>query len=281
MALPSRLVGIVIAVVTAAGVADAQERVLLDGSGVAVDRIELFVAVPDGPGPYPAILFAHGHQSHPRPGGRVFDRLLERPALATVDEGRLRRMRDRGYVAAAVSLPGYGRTTGPADFWGPRSQTVIAFALDHLAGIPQVDDARIALYGVSGGAAAASMVATQSDRIRALILVAGLYDLERAYPTGDLGLDAYIEREAGLTQQAFASRAALRYAHLIQAATLILHGGDDLRGGAVDQAAQLAARLQDHGAYVRVRLFDGIPHSIPIDLQWQMIDPFLSATMQP
>jgi hypothetical protein len=29
-------------------------------------------------------------------------------------------MRERGYLSAAVLLPGYGTTSGPPDFWGPR-----------------------------------------------------------------------------------------------------------------------------------------------------------------
>ena len=96
-----------------------EERVILPGGA------ELFLLQPSGPGPWPVMLFLHGHQSAPRPGGRVFLKLDQRPRLATIDEGRLARMRDRGYLAAALSLPGYGTTPGPADFWGPRSQAVL------------------------------------------------------------------------------------------------------------------------------------------------------------
>lgn len=250
--------------------ADAlEERVVLPGGA------ELFLMRPDKPGPWPIMLFLHGHQSPPRPGARVFLKLDQRPRLATVDEGRLAHMQDRGYLAAAVSLPGYGATPGPADFWGPRSQAVLQEALDYLLAQPNVDQDHVGVYGVSGGAATASMQATRDGRIKALILAAGVYDLGEAYPSGDPGLDDYIRREAGTTPESFASRAALRYADKIRAHTLILHGEKDDRGGTVHQARRLADRLRNHRTPVRIRIYEGTPHSIPMNLQWQEIDPFL------
>jgi dipeptidyl aminopeptidase/acylaminoacyl peptidase len=253
----------------------AEERVVLHPDGGDLGDVELLMAKPEAGGSWPVILFVHGHQSAPRPDARVFIRLDRRPTLATIDEGRLETMRQRGYLAAAVSLPGYGRTTGPPDFWGPRSQRALRAALDYLLQVPGADSSRVAVYGVSGGAATASMEATTDPRIKALILVAGIYDVGEAYPTGDPGLDAYIEREAGLTPEAFAQRAALRYTDKIEAATLILHGSEDHRGGVVDQARLLAKRLQANGMVVQLRVYDSTPHSIPISAQWEEIDPFL------
>jgi dipeptidyl aminopeptidase/acylaminoacyl peptidase len=67
----------------------------------------------------------------------------------------------------------------------------------------------------------------------------------------------------------------LRYADKIQAATLVLHGSEDHRGGVVDQARLLAERLQANGKVVHLRVYDATPHSIPISAQWEEIDPFL------
>jgi len=253
----------------------AEERVVLHPDGGDPADVELFMAKPEGSGSWPVILFAHGHQSPPRPGARVFMHLDRRPTLATIDEGRLEKMRERGYLAAAVSLPGYGRSTGPADFCGPQSQRALRTALDYLLQVPGADSSRVAVYGVSRGAATASMEATTDPRIKALILVAGMYDLAESYPTGDSRLDENIRREAGLTPEAFAQRAALRYADKIEAATLILHGSEDNRGGVVDQARRLAAKLRANGKVVRLRVYDQTPHDIPIFAQWEEIDPFL------
>ena len=263
--------------------ASAQERVVLARPGTDPARIELFITKPDGDGPFPLILFAHGHQSPPRPGGRVFVHLEgRRPVLATIDEGRLERMRDRGYVAAAVSLGGYGETPGPSDFWGPRAQASLEAALEHLIGLPFVDRSRVAVYGVSGGAASASMVAATRPigaKIRALILVAGMYDLGELYPTEDPGMNRQIEESAGTTAEAAAQRAGLRYANQIRAgATLILHGSED-RATTVSQARRMAEAIRSAGRTVRIRIYEDAPHQIPIKRQWEEIDPFLNETI--
>ena len=270
-----RLVSWLFLVLITSYTAEAQDRVVLHPQSLDPADVELFISRPGGGSAWPVILFVHGHQSPPRPGGRVFTRLDRRPALATIDEGRLQRMRERGYLAAAVSLPGYGTTSGPPDFWGPRSQAALRAALDHLLALPNIDREKVVIYGVSGGAATAAMVATSDARITALILVAGVYDLGMEYPSGDAGLDAYIEREAGTTPEAFAARAALRYAERIRSHTLILHGERDVRGRQVDQARLLAERLSANGTPVRLRIFASTPHSIPIAAQWEEIDRFL------
>jgi dipeptidyl aminopeptidase/acylaminoacyl peptidase len=257
-----RLISWLFLVLVTSCAAEPQERMVLHPQSRDPADVELFISRPTGGSARPAILFVHGHQSPPRPGGRVFTRLDRRPALATIDEGRLERMRERGYLAAAVSLPGYGTTSGPPDFWGPRSQAALRAALDYLLALPDIDREKVAVYGVSGGAATASMVATSDARITALILVAGVYDLGMEYPSGDPGLDAYIER--GTTPEAFATRAALRYAERICSRTLILHGERDVRGRQVDQARLLADRLRTNGTPVRLRIYENTPHSIPI-----------------
>lgn len=270
-----RLIRFLLLILATAAPAAAQERVLVPSAGDGTESVELFVHAPEGTGPWPVILFVHGHQSAPRPGGRVFMQLDRRPTLGTLDEGRLDRMRERGYLAASVSLPGYGETPGPSDFWGPRAQAALSAALDYLLGLPDADRNRVAVYGVSGGATTAAMVATRDPRITALVLAGGLYDLGKAYPTGNPGLDSYIEREAGLAPEAFAARSALRRAEGIRASTLILHGANDTRGNVVQQARRLAERLQERGVPVRVRIFEDTGNSIPIGAQWEEIDPFL------
>src|SRR6266852_4045673 len=109
-----RIVFVLILLIAAAnrGSLRAEERVVLHPDGGDPADVELFMAKPEGSGSWPVMLFVHGHQSPPRPGARVFVHLDRRPQLATIDEGRLETMRERGYLAAAVSLPGYGRTTG-------------------------------------------------------------------------------------------------------------------------------------------------------------------------
>jgi pimeloyl-ACP methyl ester carboxylesterase len=250
--------------------AQAAEREVLLRPGLDPASVEYFVSRPDGPGPFRVVVFAHGHQSAPRPGGRVFTALQRRPALATVDEGRLDLMRHQGWLAIAISLPGYGDTPGPSDFWGLRSQAALRALLDHVPEIRGADPSRMALYGVSGGAATASVVAAERADLRALILVAGMYDLGTFYPTGERGMDEQVERSAGTSPIAFATRSGLSWATRIVAATLLLHGAQD-RASTVAQSQELARRIPN----ARVQVLEGVPHSIPIALQWQWIGPFL------
>jgi dipeptidyl aminopeptidase/acylaminoacyl peptidase len=111
------------------------------------------------------LLLIHGHQEHLRNGGEAF-----------VRTGRLGVIATRGYVAAALSQPGYGDSDGPPDYCGPFTQDATMVAVDFLRRLPFVDSKRVALYGYSRGAIVASMVATRDPRLAAVVLGAGAYD---------------------------------------------------------------------------------------------------------
>jgi dienelactone hydrolase len=74
-------------------------------------QLEVFWTTAVGQGPWPAVLFIHGHQEQYKNGGAAY-----------IKTGRLGSLASRGYVAAAVSQPGYGHSDGPPDFCGPFTQ---------------------------------------------------------------------------------------------------------------------------------------------------------------
>ena len=125
-------------------------------------KIEVFWTKPGEPGPWPAILFIHGHQEQIKNGGEAF-----------VRTGRLGVMASRGYVAAALSQPGYGNSDGPPDFCGPFTQEAVLVAIDFLRNQPFVNPNKVVLYGYSRGAIVASMVATKDPKLAAVVLGAG------------------------------------------------------------------------------------------------------------
>ena len=86
-----------------------------------VKKVEYFLQKPKGNGPWPTVVFLHGHQDWPRAGGKDF-----------VQWGVLDQFADHGYLAVAVSQPGYGNSTGPADFCGPFTQHAVAAVIAKL-----------------------------------------------------------------------------------------------------------------------------------------------------
>jgi dipeptidyl aminopeptidase/acylaminoacyl peptidase len=188
-------------------------------------------------------------------------------------------MASRGYVAAAVSQPGYGQSDGPPDFCGPYTQAAVMKVIDFLRQMPVVQPQHVALYGYSRGAIVASMVATQDSQLAAVVLGAGAYDFSRWYPTPVPGINANIEREAGTSAEAFRARSAIVHVERMKAPILILHGAQDERVP-VRQAEAFAETLQAKGMAVTVKIFPHAKHGIPIDDQDRAIFPFLDAALR-
>jgi dipeptidyl aminopeptidase/acylaminoacyl peptidase len=226
-------------------------------------KVELFWTKPSGDGPYAAVLFIHGHQEQLRNGGESY-----------VKVGRLGRMANRGYAAAAISQPGYGNSSGPPDFCGPFTHEAVSVAIAFLRKQNFVKPDKIALFGYSRGAIVASMVATQDQRLAAVVLGAGAYDFFKWYPTPLPGIDKNIEMEAGTSNEAFKARSSIYHIDKIRTPILLLHGARDERIP-VSQATAFAERLKANGAVFKMRIFPDAGHSIPIVEQYREIYPFL------
>ena len=242
-------------------------RHLIDrGDGATVELIQ---AQPANPVPKGALLFVHGNQ-----GGSLIG------ASEAADSGMLARFSSRlDITAAAVSQPGFGASDGPPDFCGPKTQQAIIAALSFLRQQPTVDPHRIVLYGHSRGAVASAMAAAQVDDLRAIILSGGVYDLKAAFDTAWPGLRQAIEREAGLSEDAFRARSALHHARKFQAETLLLHGRHDDRAS-VAQAEMFSEALSDAGVPVELRIFD-CGHNIPSDHSRDVLRSFLGQVFNP
>jgi dipeptidyl aminopeptidase/acylaminoacyl peptidase len=243
-------------------------RDLLPHSQDARKRVELFWTRPAGDGPYPVLLLVHGHQEQLRNGGEAF-----------VRTGRLGVIAARGYVAAALSQPGYGDSDGPPDYCGPFTQDATMVAIDFLRRQPFVDSKRVALYGYSRGAIVASMVATRDPRLAAVVLGAGAYDFFSWYPTPLPGIDANIRLETGASTEAFRARSAIYHAEQIRAPVLLLHGAQDERIP-VQQAEAFAEKLRASGVAVTLKIFPSARHGIAIDEQYREIYPFLEQALR-
>jgi dienelactone hydrolase len=249
---------------------------ITDGEGHIINRdflphstnnnktVELFWTKPAGDGPFPAILFVHGHQIKIRNGGETYAKA-----------GRLSRMTSRGYVAAAISLPGYGDSDGPPDFCGPLSQQAVLAAIDFLRKQAFVEPDKVALYGFSRGAIVASMVATRDERLSAVVLGSGAYDFFKFYPTFDPIANNNIIREAGTSAEAFRARSAVYHVNKIKSPVLLLHGALD-PNVPVEQPEAFAEKLRAHDKVFRIKIFPRAGHDISLNEQYSEMLPFLS-----
>ncbi|GGD72006.1 attachment protein [Rhizobium anhuiense] len=242
-------------------------RHLIDrGDGATV---ELFQAQVASETPAGAILFVHGNQ-----GGRLLG------GIEAVDSGALLRFcSGLNITAAAVSQPGFGASDGPPDFCGPKTQQAIIAALGFLREQPSVDPSRMVLYGNSRGAVASAMVATQISDLRGVILSGGVYDLEVAYHASSDGLRWAIEKEAGLSREAFLARSALHYAPEVRSETLLLHGKHDDRAS-VAHAELFSKALSNAGVPVTLHVFE-CGHQIPRSHVQEALRPFLKRMYHP
>lgn len=231
---------------------------------VADEEIELLWATPQGEGPFPAILFVHGHMED-RSGARIHRNFL----------ASQRRLDRWGVCLASVSQPGYGGSSGPPDYCGPQSQKAVCAVINFLKLQPLIDPKRIALIGYSRGAIVAAVVTTQVPDIKATVLGAGFYDFGSYFEQTPEGIQVAIRKESGINETAFNSRSAIKMANKIQTPLLILHGARDERGGA-PEAERFAKLVSANGVRTESRIYKNFGHHIPFRIFFSETRKFLA-----
>jgi dipeptidyl aminopeptidase/acylaminoacyl peptidase len=168
--------------------------------------------------------------------------LLPDPALST------------GYGHAYVQR-GWGR-------WGAEPYTDVVAAVDAALERPELDAERTALMGGSFGGYMANWVAGSTDRFRAIVTHASLWELRGFHGTTDYGPDW--EREFG-DPYADASRyeewSPARLLAQIRTPILVIHGERDLRVP-ISEALRLWTDLRRHGLPGRFLYFPDENHWI-------------------
>lgn len=159
----------------------------------------------------------------------------------------------RGYVVALVAFhgtPGYGQkfTDAVTRNWGGWPYEDIMKATDHIIGMGYIDENRMAAGGGSYGGYMANWIATQTDRFKALVSHAGLFNLESMYgateelwfPEWELGGPYWENREY------YDKWSPHRYAANMKTPTLVIHGQLDFRVP-VTQGFEMFTALQRQG----------------------------------
>jgi predicted esterase len=208
-------------------------------------QIEGYFAYTAEPGRMPALLVLNGN------GGDA------RQCI-----GHIAKFADLGIRLACISLPGYGKSSGPSRFVGPQSVAAARHALDLVAARPDVDASHLAVWGIADGAVAAGLLMDSDRRAHAVILQSGAYDLLKLWPRTPIGTKLSILRQVWPSKRVLLERSVIEnMPKKLDCNVLILHGEHD-RKNPVTQAEQLARALRQHGARVETRFFSDGDHSL-------------------
>ncbi len=214
-------------------------------SGSDQYQIEGFTARPDRPDRLPALLVLNGDTGNAR---HCID---DTQRFTTLD-----------VEVACISIPGYGKSSGPSRFVGPQSVEAARHALDLLAARPDIDPKRLAVWGMADGAVAAGLLMDSDSRPRAVILQSGAYDMAKLWPEASLSTKLRILRQVWPSKRLLKERSVVE--HLpgkLDCSVLILHGERD-RKMPVKQAESLAKELQERGAHVETHYFPEGSHEL-------------------
>src|SRR5579859_129155 len=208
-------------------------------------QIEGFIARAPEPGRLPAMLVLNGDKGNAR--------------QCIQNIGRFAAM---GMQVACISIPGYGRSSGPSRFVGPPSVAAARNALDLLTARPDVDPKRLAVWGMADGAVAAGLLMDSDARPRAVILQSGAYDMLKLWPEAPLGTKLRILRQVWPSKRLLKERSVVaNLPRKLDCSVLILHGERD-RKMPVKQAERLAEELEQRGAHVETHYFPQGSHEL-------------------
>jgi predicted esterase len=201
-------------------------------------QIEGYFAHDAGPGRMPALLVLNGDGGDAR---QCLEHILQFAAL------RIR--------LACISLPGYGKSSGPSRFVGAPSVEAARRALDLVAARSEVDPSRLAIWGIADGAVAAGLLMDSDRRAHAVILQSGAYDLLELWPGAPIATKLAILRQVWPSKRVLQERSVIEnLPDKLDCNVLILHGERDRRTPVI-QARQLARALREHGAHVKTHFF--------------------------
>lgn len=194
------------------GYSDERETSLLQLDGYPFHKIEIFIQRP-AKSPFPLLVFLHGASSD--------------KGLRSISETFIQHWIEKGYGVAAISLPGYGATTGPKDFCGHLTLQALHFALDAIK--KEVGVADFGIIGFGQGSLAGLLLTSQRQDIRCIVSANGVYDLLRhLYPEDPL-VEVLIAKNYAITinEESFKIRSPIEQISYIHAPVYLLHREDN------------------------------------------------------
>ena len=247
--------------------------------GSAGNHVEIYWVVPPrAPGKLPVVVYIHGVQGEDRPGAKNFV------------EGKLLRMSAaKGYLSVGMSMPGYGQSTGDADFCGAGTQSALRAVLSRVRTWARVDRERIFVSGLSCGAVAAAMVADK-ESLAGMVLISGVYDFADMYRKWhtpawplDLATMKYLDDSAaadGTPENASVRRSALANVSGFRSPVLLVAQGKD-RIVDQDQSIRLDEALKRNGKESTLILNPEGEHLVSYEAWASYVDGFARGMVHP
>jgi len=210
---------------------------------------EAYITRPVGPGPFPLMIFLHGHTI----GGAIGagSMLPEAQAFAS----------DLCYAGLAVSLPGYGATEVPPGTDPEATLDVVLDAASLVKKLPWIDSKRSYLYGYSRGAFFSSLLASRIEGIAGVVLQSGTYDLNRFYQQSPWYFRSLLNPDGEQNPKLIS---ILPEVSTWRAPTLVLHGEKDSLVS-VQQAYLLTNSLDAAKKPYRLVLYPDTGHRLPLE----------------
>jgi len=210
---------------------------------------EAYITRPEGPGPFPLMIFLHGHTI----GGAIGagSMLPEAQAFAS----------DLCYAGLAVSLPGYGATEVPPGTDPEATLDVVLDAASLVKKLPWIDSKRSYLYGYSRGAFFSSLLASRIEGIAGVVLQSGTYDLNRFYQQSPWYFRSLLNPDGEQNPKLISILPEVSTWH---APTLVLHGEKDSLVS-VQQAYLLTNSLDAAKKPYRLVLYPDSGHRLPLE----------------
>ena len=286
------LLGLVCASCTRAPIAADRSSVIYDEKGGQMtlqeeissplntdEKIELLWVKPkiDAPSPegYPALILVHAHQEPGRPGAKEWAKL-----------GMLAQFANQGILTAAVSLPGYGSSTGPSDFAGERSVQAVRAAISFIKS-NGARAGKIAIWGMGKGGTVAALAAADNPDVCGVAMVSAILNpslvLSRLKAKGDSlsAKNAHEMELEGVQEQLSESGSAsvLARAPSIHAPIFYLGGATDEWIDS-DQALELTKIVTASGGWTSTKVFSEYGSYIPYDLRNQLVFPFIAKVLK-
>lgn len=172
------------------------------------NSVEISIQKPEGD-KFPLLLFLHGATTD--------------LGITSISQSWFDHWLNKGYAVGAISMPGFGATTGIRDFCGPITIQTLHFAIDAI--IKKLECTNFGIIGFGQGGLAAILLSLGREDIRYIVSVNGSYDLQRhLHADGPLirGIQAR-NYALPMNEKEFEIRSPLAHVSSIKSPIFILH----------------------------------------------------------